>query len=485
MAAGTAGNPSVPVPARAWRALGVASAGYSLMSFNTTSTNLAFDELSKTFASSSASTLSWVASVFFIGLASLLPVSGRIADRAGRRRVFRVGLLLFAAGSALSAVAPWIGVLIAARLVTAAGGAMIVPASLAVILPEFPKERHMTAVAVWASTGPLAAAIAPAVSALILAVTSSWRVLFAISVPVSLAAFAGSFRVLRESRAERVGGRLDALGVVLGTLTVAALVYAVGQAPGRGPTAPSVLVAAALFVLCLPVFLWRCRVHPEPLLNLDVFLLRPVWVANLGNFLLNLAGQAMWLLWPLFCSRLWGYSKVQTGLALLPGPILSGILTSLGGRVSERYGHEVLVRWGPLVHLVALAWPLLFLTDTPNYLLAAGPAIALSGGGWALTQPPLNSGVLSRVGSDFYGEVNASFNTVRNVAAALGVAIAVAVVGDPGRPDAFAAYDRAFWTILVFGAACWLVLLFLYPRRAPGPGTDAGPAQIPPRRSAR
>jgi EmrB/QacA subfamily drug resistance transporter len=483
MAAGAAGTP-VAVPARAWRALAVASAGYSLMSFNTTSTNLAFDEISKTFDSSSASTLSWVASVFFIGLASLLPVSGRLADRAGRRRVFRLGLVLFATGSALSAVAPYIGVLIAARLVTAAGGAMIVPASLAVILPEFPRERHMTAVAVWASTGPLAAALAPAVSALILAVTT-WRVLFAVSVPIALVALAGSFRVLSESRAERVAGRLDWLGVVMGTVTIAALVFAVGQAPSRGFSSPAVLVAAVLFVVFLPLFLHRCRVHPEPLLNLDVFLLRPVWVANVGNFLLNLAGQAMWLLWPLYCSRVWGYSKVQTGLALLPGPILSGILTSLGGRVSERRGHEVLVRWGPLVHLVALAWPLVFLTGVPNYLLAAGPAIALSGGGWALTQPPLNSGVLSRVGADFYGEVNASFNTVRNVAAALGVAIAVAIVGDPGRDDVIAAYDRAWWTILGFGAACWLVLYLLYPRRATAEGSEPSTAPITPRRSAR
>jgi len=472
------------IPARAWRALVVGSLGFSLMSFNTTATNLAFGDIQATFTGTSSAAMSWVASVFFIGLASLLPLSGRLADRAGRRRVFRLGLALFAAGSALSALAPHVAVLIVARLVTAAGGAMIVPASLAVILPEFPRERHMTAVAVWASTGPLASAVAPAVSALILAVTS-WRVLFSVSVPIALGALAGSFRVLNESRAERAAGRLDWLGVVVGTVTIAALVFAVGQAPSRGFTAPAVLVAAVLFVVFLPLFLHRCRTHPEPLLNLDVFLLRPVWVANLGNFLLNLAGQAMWLLWPLFCSRVWGYSKVETGLALLPGPILSGILTTLGGRVSERRGHEVLVRWGPLVHLVAMAWPLVFLTDVPNYVLAAGPAIALSGGGWALTQPPLNSGVVSRVGADFYGEVNASFNTVRNVAAALGVAIAVAIVGDSHRPDVLAAYDRAFWTILGFGAACWLVLFLLYPRRANPGASDATATQVPPRRSAR
>ncbi len=473
----------VAVPRRAWKALAVASAGYSLMSFNTTSTNLAFDDISNTFSAASPSTLSWVASMFFIGLASLLPISGRLADRLGRRRVFRVGLLLFAVGSALSALAPVAIVLILARFVTAAGGAMIVPASLAVILPEFPRERHVTAVATWAATGPLAAALAPAVSALILAVTT-WRVLFAISVPISLLAFLASFKLLGESKSERVGGTLDWLGVVLGTASIAALVYAVGPAPGRGLSAPSVLAAGVLFVVLLPLFLQRCRVHPEPLLNLDVFLMKPVWVANLGNFLLSLAGQALWLLWPLYFSRIWNYSQVQTGLALLPGPILSGIVTTAGGRLSVRYGHEVLVRWGPLVHLMALAWPLAFLTATPNYWLCVAPAIAFSGAGWALTSPPLNSGVLSRVGPDYYGEVNASFNTVRNVAAALGVAIGVAIVGKSSGPAAVAAYDRAFWACVLCGLACWFVLFFLYPRRSSGSAPPVLPV-VKPDRSVR
>ncbi len=478
-----AGTAPVAVPARAWKALAVASIGYSLMSFNTTSTNLAFDDISKTFSSARPSTLSWVASIFFIGLASLLPVSGRLADRLGRRRMYQVGLLLFAVGSAMSALAPVAIVLILARFVTAAGGAMIVPASLAVILPEFPRERHVTAVATWAATGPLAAALAPAVSAMILAVTT-WRVLFAFSVPVSLLAFLASFKLLRESKADRVGGPLDWLGVAVGTVTIAALVYAVGQAPGRGLTAPSVLVAVGLFVVAFPLFLHRCRVHPEPLLNLDVFLMKPVWVANVGNFLLNMAGQALWLVWPLYFSRVWHFSQVQTGLALLPGPIVSGILTTFGGRLAMRYGHEVLVRWGPLVHLVALAWPLVFLTTTPHYWLAVAPAVALSGAGWALTQPQLNSGVLGRVGPDYYGEVNASFNTVRNVAAALGVAIAVAIIGKPGRPDVLAAYDRVLWACVVCGLACWLVLFFLYPRRSSGSASSVPPV-VKPDRSVR
>ncbi len=452
-----------PIPGRAWKALAVGAAGFSLMSFNTTATNLAFGDISDTFSSARASTLSWVASVFFIGLASLLPVSGRLADRVGRRRVFRIGLAVFAVGSALSALAPSAVILILARLVTAAGGAMVLPSSLAVVLPEFPRDRHFTAVSLWTATGPLASALAPAASAFVLAVTT-WRVLFALSVPIALAALLGGWRVLGESKAATTTGRLDWLGVLIGTGAVASMVFAASQGSSLGWGAPPVVGALLALVVLFPIFVRRCRQHPQPLLNLDVFLLKPVWVANVANFLLNIAGMATWLVWPLYFTRVWGYNAVQTGFALVPGPIVSGLVTTYGGRLAERHGHEVLVRWGSLVPIVAMVWPIVFLTPEPSYWLSAGPAVALFGGGWALTQPPLNSGVLSRVGADFYGEVNASFNTVRNIAAALGVAIAVAVIGDKDRADVVAAYDRVWWVFLSTVIACWLVLFFVYPR---------------------
>ncbi len=454
-----------PIPARAWKALAVGSAGFSLMSFTTTATNLAFTEISETFSTASSATLSWVVSIFFIGLASLLPVSGRLADRLGRRRVFRAGLTIFAIGSACSALAPGALALIAARFVTAAGGALILPSSLAVVLPEFPRERHVTAVSLWTATGPLAAAIAPAASALILAVTS-WRVLMALSVPIALAALAGGWRVLSESKATTATGRLDFVGVLMGTAAVGSMVFAASQGSTLGWTSPVVLAALLAMATLFPLFVRRCRHHRAPLLNLDVFLMPPVMVANVANFLLNIAGMAIWLVWPLYFTRVWNYSPVQTGLALVPGPIVSGIFTTYGGRLNERFGHEVLVRWGSIIPIVAVMWPLFFLGSDPNYWVSAGPAIALFGAGWALTQPPLNGGVLARVGPDFYGEVNASFNTVRNIAAALGIAIAVSLIGDKNRPDAVAAYDRVFWAFTVSVIGCWLVLFFVYPRVA-------------------
>ncbi|MPY94406.1 MAG: MFS transporter [Acidimicrobiia bacterium] len=223
------------VPRRAWKALVVGGAGFSLISFNTTATNLAFPDIAEDFPGASLSTVSWVASIFFIGLASLLLVSGRLADRVGRRRVFRVGLGVFAVGAALSAVAPTVGALIAARFVASVGGALVIPSSLAVVLPEFPRERHFTAITLWSATGPVASAIAPGLSAVILAI-SSWRLLFLVSAPIALGALAGGWRVLGESRAERRTGALDWVGVLVGTVGIAGLVFSVSQgATWAGP----------------------------------------------------------------------------------------------------------------------------------------------------------------------------------------------------------------------------------------------------------
>ncbi len=454
--------PAVVVSARAWRALAVGSLGYSLMSFNTTATNLAFSDISADFSTASAGALSWVASIFFIGMASLLLVAGRVTDRIGRRRVFRAGLVTFALGSALSAAAPNVYVLILARLITSAGGAMILPSSLAVVLPEFPKERHPSAIALWSATGPLASALAPGLSALLLAV-SSWRVLFLISAPIALGALAASFGSLAESQAGNRNGSLDLLGVVIGTGAVATVVFGASFGSERGWASPVIIGSFVASALLFPLVILRCKRHPEPLLNLDVFTLPPVAVANVANFLLNFAGLATWLVWPLYFSRIWGFTKLETGMALLPGPILSGIVTASGGRLTERFGHERLVRVGAGISTVAVIWPLIFLREEPHYLWIA-PCMGMFGMGWSLTQPPLNAGVLQRVSADLYGQVNASFNTVRNIAGALGIAVAVTMIGKGVPDDPVAVYNRVFMVFAVSVALCWAVLTFVYPR---------------------
>ena len=149
------------VPARAWRALFVASLGTILVGFNTTATNIALDDIQRGFPGVSAADVGWGVAIFFIGTAAFLPLCGRLADKIGRKKIFQMGLLLFALSAVFSATSPSVWLLNLSRLLQAFAGAAILPSSLALVLPLFPESRRTAAVGLWSAAGPLAAAIAP------------------------------------------------------------------------------------------------------------------------------------------------------------------------------------------------------------------------------------------------------------------------------------------------------------------------------------
>lgn len=453
------------IPARAWRALAISAAGSVLVSFNSTATNIAFDELTDSFPEAGQSIVAWTSSGFFIGLAGFMLVGGRLADRTGRRRVFRIGMMGFVVSALLSAVAPTIWLLIAARILQAISGALVLPASLALILPEFPKERHGTAVGVWAATSPIASAFAPSVAAAMLQF-ANWRWLYFLTAPIAAATLVIGWGWLRESKADSAPGRLDLLGVSVGTVSITVLVFAVSQGPSWGWGHPLVVVAMVAAAVLFPLFVWQSRRHPAPLLNLTLFAEKPVWTANLANFLIHVAGMSSWLMWPLYMNRVWGWDKFTIGIALTPGPIFSGITTTIAGRLSDKYGYTVLLRIGSSLLVAGMAWEWYFIGPDANYFLCLFPAIAAMGAGWAMVTPQLNAALLKHVHSNFWGEANASFNTVRNVAAALGIAVAVGLVGEGTGKAAAGAYEPlwAFYVFAMFAMA--LVVWFLFPTKS-------------------
>ena len=462
---GTARAARPVIPARAWRALAVSAAGAVLVSFNSTATNIAFDDLTQSFPEAGQSIVSWTSSGFFIGLAGFMLVGGRLADRTGRRRVFRIGMAGFVVSAIISAIAPTIWVLIGARILQAVAGAFVLPASLAMILPEFPSERHGTAVGAWAATSPIASAIAPTVAAAMLEL-ASWRWLYFLTAPIAAATVAAGWRTLRESKADTVPGRLDTLGVTEGTLAITLLVFAVSQGPAWGWGHPLVAGSSVVSALLFPMFVLQSRRHPTPLLNLSLFVERPVWTANLANFLIHVAGMSSWLMWPLYMSRVWGWDKFTIGLALTPGPVFSGIATTLAGRFSDNYGYRWSLRIGSCILVAGMAWQWYAIGPDSGYFVSLFPTISSMGMGWAMVSPQLNGALLKHVHPNYWGEANASFNTVRNVAAALGIAIAIGLVGEASGTAAAGAFEPlwGFYTIVMVLVA--LVVWFLVPTAA-------------------
>ena len=413
-----------------------------LYGFNSTATNLSFGSIADDFDGVSETVVAWVASGYFIASAAFLPLAGRLADRLGRRRVFNAGLLGFAATAVISALAPSIWILIGARTLQAVAAALVIPASLAMALPEFPGHRRSSAVATWAAAGPLSAAIAPSAAAAILDV-SSWRVVYFVTAPVALVVLALSVRLVARSRADDADGRLDLSGTVLATLAIGLLILAISQGSVWGWVTPPTIGAIAASILLAIVFLVRSSRHPTPLLDLSLFRVPQVAVANLANLTMSTTSLSIWLVWPLFLDRVWEYPTAQIGLAITAGPICAGPASLLGGRLADRYGQTWLMIGGSALACAAVLWSWWRLGPEPNYVRDLLPSIMAFGTGWGLSNPSLNSWALAQVPQSVYGEVNAAFNTIRNLGAAIGVSVAVAIVGSEVGPAAVPAYARA------------------------------------------
>ena len=446
-----------PVSGTAWRALAVASMGTVLVGFNSTASNLALASIRDGFAGATTSDVGWGIAGFMIGTAAFLPLAGRLADRIGRKRIFQIGLALFALSAVFSAVAPTVWTLNLARVLQAIGGAAILPASLSLVLPLFPESRRTTAVGLWSASGPLAAAIAPQVSTLVLAV-AGWRVLYFVSAPIAALLFVVGLRVLREQPTPPKRQRLDIVGATAGTVALLAIVTPLMQGREWGFLSPVALALGGTGVVALTVFIVNSLRHPEPLLNLHLLRRRAVWMTQLANFLVGISSQSLWLLWPLFLQKVWNYDVAVVGLALTLGPIAAGFSTVYFSRLGERWPAIRLCRTGAAMQIASIGWLVLALDTEPNYWFTMAPSIFLFGLGWGMCVPLLNSVALKAVSEKYFGEVSGLFNTLRYASAAIGIAAFFALLTEDSGPGSLIYYQHALVFFLVAAIVAFLSL---------------------------
>ncbi len=431
------------VSPRAWRALFVASVATVLVGFNSTATNIALDDIRAGFIGATAADVGWGVAGFFIATAAFLPLAGRLADRIGRKRIFQLGLLLFAVSAVFSAAAPTVLLLNLSRVLQAIAGAAILPASLALVLPLFPESRRTTAVGLWSAAGPLGAGVAPGVAALILQ-GGGWRVVYLVSAPIALLMFLGGQRVLKELPTPPKQQRLDLVGAAAGTIAVAAVVTSIMQGRVWGYTSLLTAVVAAIGVISLVLFVRNSYRHPEPLLNLHLLRRRGVMVANLANFLIGITSQSLWIVWPLFLKNVWNFTTLQVGMGVTLGPIVAGTSTLTFSRLADRIGSVGLCRLGACFQMFAVGWHFTQLGASVNFWSDFAPGIIMYGLGWGMSIPLLNGIALEWVEEKFYGETNGLFSTVRYTAAAVGTAALFAILTVTSGLEALPYYDRIF-----------------------------------------
>src|SRR3954452_7281433 len=278
---------------RKWKVLAVVSTAVFMSSLDLFIVNIAFPDIQRDFAGSSLASLSWILNGYAIVFAALLVPFGRSADRLGRKRSFIAGLSLFTLASALSALAPNVELLVAARVLQAVGAAAVFPTSLALALPEFPPAERRTAVAIWAAVGGVAAAAGPPGGGLL--VQAGWQLVFVVNIPIGIALLAVAVRVLRETRESADAPRPDLAGALLLTATIATLTLGIVKAPDWGWGSASTVGLLAAAVALGAAFAARSARHPALVVEPQRLRRRPSALANAAVELFFMAFGAMLL----------------------------------------------------------------------------------------------------------------------------------------------------------------------------------------------
>jgi len=441
----------------------VVAAGIAMVNLDLFIVNVALPSIGRAFGGTDLASLSWVLNAYAIVFAALLVPAGRAADRFGRRASFLAGVVVFALASAACAAATNVWVLVAARIVQAAGGALLMPASLGLLLAAAAPARRTGAIRAWTSVGGAAAALGPVLGGALVAV--NWRWVFLVNVPVAAVALLAGVRVLPPAPAvDKDAGRPDTIGAAIFSVAVGALALALVKADDWGWASPRVVGSIAAAAVLLALFARRSARHPVPVIEPHLLRLPVFATATGANVLFGTAFGAMLLLVTLWCQDVWGWSALRTGLAVAPGPLLVPFLAVGAGPLARRLGPGPVAAAGCAVYAAGGVFWRLSLSPHPDYAAHMLPGMLMTGTGVGLTLPTLVSAAVSAVPPHRFATGSGVVTMARQVGIVLGVAVLVTVLGHPAGPGALAAFQRATVVIAVMAATAGLASLLLIRR---------------------
>jgi EmrB/QacA subfamily drug resistance transporter len=410
-------------------ALVAAVLGSTVVSVDATVVNVALPAISNDLGGGLAGQ-QWVANAYLLTLAALILISGSLADLFGERRVFSLGVAAFGVTSVLCAVAPTIEVLVAARALQGVSGALLTPAALAILIAVFPPAERGKAIGTWTAWGGIGMLLGPILGGQIVDSTS-WRVVFAINVPLVLGTLALAARYVPEGGRERVNGKrphIDVAGAALCAAGLAGPTFALIEQPQLGWSSPGVLGPLVGGLIVFAAFLRHERRAREPMLPLGLFS-RPNFRWGNVETLSMYGGLAIFGFFVgLFLQQVAGYSALEAGtIGLVPTSVMF-LLSRRFGALADRYGPRLFMGIGPLI--VAAGFLAMMRLDADvAYLTDLLPALLLFSLGIAVTVSPLTAAVLADADEHNAGIASAVNNAVARTAgllatAAVGAALA-------------------------------------------------------------
>ena len=449
--------------------LAIVCAGVVLASLDLFIVNVALPDIASDFGHAILGELSWVLNGYAIVYAALLVFFGRLADRHRRNYGFLLGVAIFTVASAACAAATGVAMLVAFRLVQAAGAALLTPTSLGLVLASHPPDRRGGAVRTWTAMGGLAAALGPVIGGLL--VTASWRWVFLVNVPIGVAALVVGWLKLPDVPGHP-GPRPDALGTILLTGGVGTLALGLVKGSDWGWGSARTIAVLAASAAAIGLFVAHCARARNPLVEPALFRARSFTGASIVVASFSAAFGAMLLSVVLWEQNAWGWSALRAGLAIAPGPLMVPLFSFLvAGRLIARFGAAVVVAMGSACFAAGVAWWAIAAGPQPDYAGAMLGGMLLTGIGVGLTLPTLMATAAASLPPPSFATGSAVVNMIRQIWLAVGVAVLVAVLGAAGPGAALlAAFQRAWWVTAAIAMVSVIPALLYLPR---GPSAAA------------
>jgi DHA2 family methylenomycin A resistance protein-like MFS transporter len=411
---------------RARATLGAAVLGFFVITLDASVVNVVLPDIRDDLGGG-MSGLQWVIDGYTLMFAALLLSAGSLSDRAGARSAFGTGMVLFIASSVACGLAPNLPVLIAARVVQGAGAALMTPSSLALIREAYPDSaQRARAIALWTIGGSVAAAAGPVAGGALNLL--SWRLIFAINLPVGVAALVLLAGVARSPRRP---APFDWIGQLAVVLAMGSLVYGVIEAGTEGFATPRVIGALVLAVLAAAVFVLAQAFGRHPMVPLELFRSRTVVVSAWTGFAFLGGFLGMVFVFSLYLQQQRGLSAFETGLVFLPMTFLSAFVSMASARLAVRFGPRVPVVGGMVGMGVGLAVLAALPGSAPVWLLAVVMIpVGITG---PLAMPSTTAQLLDSVPAHRSGVAGGVFNASRQIGGALAVAVFGALLADHGH----------------------------------------------------
>jgi EmrB/QacA subfamily drug resistance transporter len=431
---------------RAWTALCVAAASIFLFVLDSGLLSIALPSIEKEFSQTPRSIIAWTSTGFLVTLASLLLIGGRLSDAHGRKRFYLFGVVLFGFGSLCTSLAPTVQLLITARVIGGAGAAFLTSSALALVMPEFPLEKRGMMIGAWGSLGSTAAIVAPTAGAL-LTEHISWRLPFGLMAPMALAIYIIGRRVLIERVDSAPTASIDPVGIIVGPLALGLLVLGLSQGTRWGWGSPTTLAAVIGGMALLVVFVGRCARTANPLLDLSIFEVPQFRLNVIGSGLQQIGFFAWYVTTPLILKTVWGWSTFETGVGMALGQVAASVAAPIGGRWSDRVGTTQPIVTTAIVAAAGPMWIAVMASPTPRFATVFLPASILMGMGGGICGTLTTSAALYDLPAGTLGAANSVNQLIRRVCGTIGVAFAVALLGE-AHGVALLASARRVWLMV-------------------------------------